>query len=1038
MSSLDVSVLIDQFLGSLQQNPEHPGIRFKSSKCGSYWKHFNASDAKESIPVQSCRHSWKQNGSIIEICYHDILEMAASLSTSLIPYLEDGEHWVVKDASPVIAVSIPEGPYLPISVLAVHLLTVSLPSEIAPILLPMDPEEGQDRLKHMLIDAQPLLILMIDGEDTDRLQPIIEDVFQAEIECKLRILNVKSILRSHESTASSQHLCQFQSTNRPSHLVYTSGTTGRPKGCQSSLFALCTYLTCKNQSHAITASSSVFLASALPFDPCFSDILATFWAHAVLCISSRSDVRSNLKGELETLECTHVLCTPSLWNTLGSTNRTDERLNKLQVVALGGEPIPQRTRIRWARNNNGDEGVRLFATYGVTEACVYQTMGEIFNYEPTAEPSGEAEVEKAHGQDVGQPFNGTYIRICDERYRDGILTNVEGNGAGEVVLLGMQLDEWSGYLNLGDTTRAKFVREKMDGCSTGTSNTTYYRTGDKGYIHPDSGHLYIHGRIDGEEGMIKMNGVRVELGEIEHAILDVVHTVDENPFVLECVVTVSKLSDELSNKLVAYCVISPTSLNEMSFNPSFTGGHICSPSPLLVALRQRCKQRVRKGCTPSTFVLLERMPLTPTGKCNRKALPLIEDCAPMSNLNSSGCIEKGTSLSNYGYSGPSVMEEIINCINLQPCQWSMVTTNASFAILGGDSLAATRVTRALYAKHHNIFNSRRLGGEFGALDGPFNVSHLLSAPNLKNYVDFLDSHGIFHDKQGDNELIFDHAKMNTNGSSKNGTIDENLTLYESLIEAITLGQSTVALDLLTNGADPSYGDHSGRLGKTKERIEQRQQFRSNPLHLACVRGNVRVVKELVTLGCKCMNPDASGMFPIHLACSGIGHGSASSNNSEIEKDRSSLSFEDIQRLICVRTLLDQGKVPLGIKNSSKQTVIHCAARGGFCKLLLFLMERWACDQNIRAVASWGTKFDFQDRWFRTAVHWAVLNGNTSALSILLENGCNPSPPKPKSNTSKRSTSGAIESPIEICERLYDVTCGVGKRMKGLLTMDIET
>lgn len=60
-------------------------------------------------------------------------------------------------------------------------------------------------------------------------------------------------------------------------------------------------------------------------------------------------------------------------------------------------------------------------------------------------------------------------------------------------------------------------------------------------------------------------------------------------------------------------------------------------------------------------------------------------------------------------------------------------------------------------------------------------------------------------------------------------------------------------------------------------------------------------------------------------------------------------------------------------------------------------------------------FNWMDRWFRTAVHWAVLNGRVEALSVLLELGCNPCPPKPKVN--KRS-SAAIESPLELCDRLY--------------------
>ena len=117
MSSSNISVLIDKCLGSLRESPQHPGIRFKSTACGGkYWEHFNASDHDES--VKSSLHSWKQKGPLIEICYHDILDMTVSLITSLIPYLDVDENRIAKDASPVIAVSIPEGPYLPLSVLA--------------------------------------------------------------------------------------------------------------------------------------------------------------------------------------------------------------------------------------------------------------------------------------------------------------------------------------------------------------------------------------------------------------------------------------------------------------------------------------------------------------------------------------------------------------------------------------------------------------------------------------------------------------------------------------------------------------------------------------------------------------------------------------------------------------------------------------------------------------------------------------------------------------------------------------------------------
>lgn len=76
--------------------------------------------------------------------------------------------------------------------------------------------------------------------------------------------------------------------------------------------------------------------------------------------------------------------------------------------------------------------------------------------------------------------------------------------------------------------------------------------------------------------------------------------------------------------------------------------------------------------------------------------------------------------------------------------------------------------------------------------------------------------------------------------------------------------------------------------------------------------------------------------------------------------------------------------------------------------LLFLMTKFVfLTLNFETVLS----------WFRTSVHWAVLHNNVRALEILLQHGCNPYPPKPRVNVAKR-TSGAIEFPSEMCERLY--------------------
>jgi len=168
-------------------------------------------------------------------------------------------------------------------------------------------------------------------------------------------------------------------------------------------------------------------------------------------------------------------------------------------------------------------------------------------------------------------------------------------------------------------------------------------------------------------------------------------------------------------------------------------------------------------------------------------------------------------------------------------------------------------------------------------------------------------------------------------------------------------------------------------------------------------------------------PNASGSFPIHLAC------------SRLENED-----EDLNRRECVKLLLDSGKTPIAMKDASKQTIIHCAARSGHCELVKYILCRWKIASETIGIQFKphnnipGRIYDWHDRWFRTPVHWAVLNGRTAALRILLDGGCSAFPPRPKSGVSKRSTGVLIETPLEMCLRLYEDTHGIGKEISSLL------
>eukprot|EP00581_Thalassiosira_minuscula_P013959 CAMPEP_0183714800 /NCGR_PEP_ID=MMETSP0737-20130205/9230_1 /TAXON_ID=385413 /ORGANISM="Thalassiosira miniscula, Strain CCMP1093" /LENGTH=1053 /DNA_ID=CAMNT_0025943803 /DNA_START=272 /DNA_END=3433 /DNA_ORIENTATION=- len=1047
--------------------------------------------------------------------------------------------------------AIPEGPFLPIYVLAIHSLNVAVGEGWlrldnqhrtqrceGVVLIPMETDEAPERLQHILGDSCPNIILIAPGKDWESMENAQERIAveNKPASVSIELVDYTKLFDDAISSLRTYYITQHNTTNslmeklwpsdtrnesvdslqyshslpgcfdvarlvaigciqlatlfatgtlsktndlptKPeimSHIVYTSGTTGKPKGCVSSLASLQHYIRAKNLAHFVDGDSRVLLASAITFDPCFSDVLATCAANATLCIAPREqlyshgDISSSENDEngsytgltklLRQMDVTHILCTPTLWATVEGD--PPNNVPSLKVVALGGEPIPKAMFGKWARSKTilrkittedlptNDEIIwnkeypRLYATYGVTEACVYQTCGEVVR-----EKYDEEEMENSKsmkpGQSVGLPLLGTKIHICrpleDENW--AALELMEQNvdslepTVGEVVLSGNQVDCMSSYRNLPELTHRVFV-QCNDVKSGFGKDLHFYRTGDMGYIDPTTGSLHIMGRIKGD-GMVKINGVRIELAEIENSTID-----DQDgpeSLVIDCMAGTTDASagidghEHKNKQIIAYCLLSTTSIAQLGISPAqLKSGALVPPGhPLLSLLRARCERRVRKGCNPSFFVLIDRLPLSPTGKRNRLALPPLAECSVLKSPVDDDANESEI-LWNRGKLSTNLANVLCECLNLQPCQRKLVTLNANFFALGGDSLAATRVVRGLYALHHGILDSRNLGGVTGTLAGPFAAKNLLQSDTLGDYVKLLDS---MLDSEPVSE-VSGSSRSNTDGNkSKKDELSEISAhnkkekstdpLYESLILSITLGYTAIASSLLDMGVDPNSQPSQGRLGKVTDRKQQRAMFRSNPLHLACLRGNPHLVQKLLSKDCRANVPNAPGSFPIHLACSRL--------DEKVDSNE-----EDFNRLECVKLLLDSGGTPISIKDGNKQTILHSAARSGHCELLKYIMAQWKIASQTIGIKFKshnnvpGRIYDWQDRWFRTPVHWAVLNGRTSSLQILLDGGCSAFPPKPKSGVSKRATSVIIESPLEMSVRLYGDADGIGKEIAFLL------
>eukprot|EP00977_Amphora_coffeiformis_P016939 scaffold5364_cov164-Amphora_coffeaeformis.AAC.37 len=935
-----------------------------------------------------------------------------------------------------VAIAIPEGIFLPLSVAATHALN---DSEVSAVLVPMDPAEGNERLRRLLSDCRPVLVLVAADCDFKSMQQLTSQeaprtselyrVFDSSqplfLASETHVLDVRSIakeislkveLKERIATLESNQTCwdttvernirtrirsisnyvlgeaknscfQAPAKNCISHIVYTSGTTGFPKGCIASRNALDAYLEAKNKIHKVSVESVVLLASAVSFDPCFSDILATINAGATMFLTSRESLSAHLNETLALGNVSHVLCTPTLWSTLAIHDADPAKFPNLRVVALGGEHIPKHIIRTWARQGAQDnQPCRLFATYGVTEACVYQTMGEVFLD------------SRPH---VGVPFDGTSVFILEQASNDCALAVMNEPMSGEIVLYGDQVDEYSSYLRRHELTQRKFHFEMNHGRHC-------YRTGDRGFLDRDTGNLHVAGRIDGEEGMVKYNGIRIELGEIESAIIDDIGT--NSTFVVECMVLLKEVRNEhgerVSKDLHAYIVLGKQCLEEFGVNQAIPDTGVLCSGDLVVPLVARCKRMVR--VTPTAFIIIPSIPLTRTGKRNKSFVPNLEEVVPLSVFINCGSSKDQVILSEYSPLGALVSEQIVDCLNLLPCQLTLLTTSATFAMLGGDSLTATRVVRALYAHHYNVFNGRELGGAHGILDDDvFSVRHLLRANNLGEYVDLLQRNNVCCNPAplGDPNS----PTRPNNGSSVNQEKaeegQEDTYMYDALVRAITQNKTQLALALLDAGAPTNLGDQRKRkyrISNTRGLQERKTIFHTTPLHLSCLKGHPKLVHALLLKTAKFNTPDAAGMFPLHLAAAGGIHG------DEYNEE------EDWRRLECVKLLLASG-APIQMKDGNKHTLLHCAARSGFNRVLEFALEHWKKDFIPSDPVKHKGSLDWRDRWSRTPVHWAILNGKINALRILLDHGCSSTPVKPKKNA---RTNAALETPQEMCDRIY--------------------
>jgi len=355
------------------------------------------------------------------------------------------------------------------------------------------------------------------------------------------------------------------------YTIYTSGSTGKPKGVMVNHQAICQGFVLMQEIFPITQQDRILQKMPLTFDFSFWEL---FWplmigACVVLAKPGGEKDSAYLVKLIALQEISILVFVPSVLQVFLSEDGLKTCKN-IRMVFTGGEPLTSALKSRFF---NQLPSCRLYDLFGGTE-------DNLVTYWP-CQPE-----EKLSSFPQGRPFPNLSIYVVDEQ-----LQPVPAGETGELLVGGWGLAR--GYLNRPELTAQKFISNPFKE----NSQERLYRTGDKVRYLSD-GTIEILGRIDNQ---VKVRGFRIELEEIEEKL-------SQHPAVKQ--VTVTAREDVAGDKrLVAYVVLHSSQESEQKSVSS---------------LRHFLKQKLPDYMIPSSFVVLEALPLNPNGKVDRRTLPVPE------------------------------------------------------------------------------------------------------------------------------------------------------------------------------------------------------------------------------------------------------------------------------------------------------------------------------------------------------------------------------------------------------------------------------
>nr|ADU56090.1 hypothetical protein CA878-12 [uncultured organism CA878] len=342
------------------------------------------------------------------------------------------------------------------------------------------------------------------------------------------------------------------------YVIYTSGSTGVPKGVLVTHSGLGNLARAHIERMGVTSSSRVLQLSAIGFDAIVSELYMALLAGGTLVLPDAATMppQVTLGDAIRRWGITHLTVSPSVLAV------EDDLPDTLRTVLTGGEVLPPALVDRWS------PGRRMINAYGPTETTICSTMSSPLSPGHEVVP-------------LGGPIHNVRHYVLD-----AFLQPVPPGVPGELYITGVGLAR--GYLGRPGLTAERFVASPF------APGERMYRSGDR-FRWTREGQLVFVGRVDAQ---VKVRGYRVEPAEIEAVLA-------EHPGVAQVAVAVRR-DGPGEKRLVAYVV--------PAANAPAAGGALTS------ALRELAAERLPEYMMPAAFVPLDRMPLTPNGKLDHRAL----------------------------------------------------------------------------------------------------------------------------------------------------------------------------------------------------------------------------------------------------------------------------------------------------------------------------------------------------------------------------------------------------------------------------------